>query len=57
MGQASETARASVEDGSRSSNSLLSEYNVTPAMSQAFRTPRTPADQDTIMLVGKIVTC
>lgn len=49
MGQASETARLSVEDSHMASNALLSEYSVTPAAAQALRTPRTPAEQDTIL--------
>ena len=51
MGQASETARLSVEDSNMASNALLSEYSVTPAAAQALRTPRTPAEQDTILQV------
>ena len=51
MGQASETARLSVEDSHMASNALLSEYSVTPAAAQALRTPRTPAEQDTILQV------
>ncbi|KXJ23705.1 cell division cycle 5-related protein [Exaiptasia diaphana] len=49
MGYASEMARAAVEDGSRPSDALLSEYSVTPSMGQPLRTPRTPAEQDTIL--------
>lgn len=49
MGQASETARLSVEDNNMASNALLSEYSVTPAAAHALRTPRTPAEQDTIL--------
>lgn len=49
MGQASETARLSVEDSNMASNALLSEYSVTPAAAHALRTPRTPAEQDTIL--------
>ena len=51
MGQASETARLSVEDSNMASNALLSEYSVTPAAAHALRTPRTPAEQDTILQV------
>lgn len=51
MGQASETARLSVEDSHMASNALLSEYSVTPAAAHALRTPRTPAEQDTILQV------
>lgn len=49
MGQASETARLSVEDSHIASNALLSEYSVTPAAAHALRTPRTPAEQDTVL--------
>lgn len=49
MGQASETARLSVEDNHMASNALLSEYSVTPAAAHALRTPRTPAEQDTVL--------
>lgn len=52
MGYASEVARASVEDGSRPSDALLNEYSVTPSMSHPLRTPRTPAEQDTILTVS-----
>lgn len=51
MGQASESARSSVEDSNMASNALLSEYSVTPATAHALRTPRTPAEQDTILQV------
>lgn len=51
MGQASETARLSVEDSHGASNALLSEYSVTPATAHALRTPRTPAEQDTVLQV------
>ena len=51
MGQASETARLSVEDSHIASNALLSEYSVTPAAAHALRTPRTPAEQDTVLQV------
>jgi len=49
MGQASESARLSVEDSNMASNALLSEYSVTPAAAHALRTPRTPAEQDTVL--------
>lgn len=49
MGQASESARLSVEDSTMASNALLSEYSVTPAAAHALRTPRTPAEQDTVL--------
>lgn len=49
MGQASESARLSVEDSHVASNALLSEYSVTPAAAHALRTPRTPAEQDTVL--------
>ena len=49
MGHASETARSAVDDGNTASSALLSEYSVTPAAGQSLRTPRTPADQDTIL--------
>lgn len=51
MGQASESARLSVEDSHMASNALLSEYSVTPAAAHALRTPRTPAEQDTVLQV------
>ena len=54
MGQASESARLSVEDSTMASNALLSEYSVTPATAHALRTPRTPAEQDTVLQVGLI---
>ena len=57
MGQASETARLSVEDSHMASNALLSEYSVTPAAAQALRTPRTPAEQDTILQVHVSLGC
>lgn len=57
MGQASETARLSVEDSHLASNALLSEYSVTPAAAQALRTPRTPAEQDTILQVHVFLGC
>ncbi|XP_001630383.2 cell division cycle 5-related protein [Nematostella vectensis] len=49
MGYASEVARASVENGGQASDALLSEYSVTPAINKALRTPRTPAEQDTVL--------
>ncbi|XP_046848614.1 cell division cycle 5-related protein-like [Xenia sp. Carnegie-2017] len=49
MGFASESARASVEDGSAASDALLSEYSVTPGNLNQLRTPRTPASQDTVL--------
>lgn len=49
MGFASETARASVEEGSAASDALLSEYSVTPGNLHQLRTPRTPASQDTVL--------
>ena len=51
MGFASETARASVEDGNTASDALLSEYSVTPGNLNQLRTPRTPAAQDTVLQV------
>ena len=51
MGFASETARASVEEGSAASDALLSEYSVTPGNLHQLRTPRTPASQDTVLQV------
>lgn len=54
MGQASESARLSVEDSHVASNALLSEYSVTPAAAHALRTPRTPAEQDTVLQVKLI---
>lgn len=51
MGVASENARAAVEDGNMASNALLSEYSVTPGQALSLRTPRTPAEQDTILQV------
>lgn len=51
MGQASESARSAVDDGNTASSALLSEYSVTPAAGQSLRTPRTPAEQDTILQV------
>ena len=52
MGQASELARSAVDDGNTASSALLSEYSVTPAAGQPLRTPRTPAEQDTILQVS-----
>ena len=52
MGFASESARATVEEGSAASDALLSEYSVTPGNLQHLRTPRTPASQDTVLQVG-----
>ena len=49
MGYASETARAAVEDGNTASSALLNEYSVTPSHALALRTPKTPAEQDTIL--------
>ncbi|XP_028414802.1 cell division cycle 5-related protein-like [Dendronephthya gigantea] len=49
MGFASETARASVEDGSTASDALLAEYSITPGNLNQLRTPRTPASQDTVL--------
>lgn len=51
MGFASETARASVEDGSTASDALLAEYSITPGNLNQLRTPRTPAAQDTVLQV------
>lgn len=51
MGFASETARASVEDGSTASDALLAEYSITPGNLNQLRTPRTPASQDTVLQV------
>ncbi|CAB4038933.1 cell division cycle 5 [Paramuricea clavata] len=49
MGFASETARASVEEGSTASDALLAEYSITPSNLNQLRTPRTPAAQDTVL--------
>lgn len=51
LGKASETAREAVEDGgSKASEALLSDYNVTPSTVN-LRTPRTPASsRDTILM-------
>ena len=53
LGQASEAARQIAEEGGTTngaSQALLSEYNMTPGP-QNLRTPRTPAQQDTILQV------
>lgn len=51
MGFASETARASVEEGSTASDALLAEYSITPSNLNQLRTPRTPVAQDTVLQV------
>ncbi|XP_072035693.1 cell division cycle 5-like protein [Amphiura filiformis] len=51
LGQASEAARQIAEEGGATngaSQALLSDYNMTPGP-QNLRTPRTPAQQDTIL--------
>ena len=47
LGLASEEARA--VDGSEASQHLLADYSVTPGATPSLRTPRTPAQQDTIL--------
>ena len=50
LGLASEEARSSAEDyGHTASGQLLAQYSVTPAATPALRTPRTPANEDTIL--------
>lgn len=56
MGVASETARASVEEGSTASDALLAEYSITPGNLNQLRTPRTPAAQDTVLQVRFITS-
>lgn len=48
LGVASEEARALAQDGG-ASQQLLADYSVTPAMTPALRTPRTPASDDIIL--------
>lgn len=52
LGKASETAReAAEESGNKVSETLLSDYNLTPGTLSA-RTPRTPAtNRDSILMV------
>jgi hypothetical protein len=57
MGFASETARASVEEGSAASDALLAEYSITPSNLNQLRTPRTPAAQDTVLQVRLSKIC
>lgn len=54
VGQASEYARQQAEESGTKdgvSQGLLSDYSVTPNAAN-LRTPRTPAQQDTILQVG-----
>ena len=54
LGQASESARQIAEDGGIAngpSQGLLAEYNVTPGPAN-LRTPRTPAQHDTVLQVN-----
>lgn len=56
VGQANEYARQQVEESGRedsASKGLLQNYNVTPG-GVNFRTPRTPAVQDSILQVGEL---
>jgi len=59
VGQASELARQQAEEtgaGGGATNALLSDYSVTTSERIAnFRTPRTPATQDNILMVSSHV--
>lgn len=53
VGQTSEYARQQAEEtggGNTASQALLQDYNVTPGVAN-LRTPRTPAQQDTVLQV------
>ena len=55
VGQASEYARQQAEESGPldgASRALLSDYSVTPNLG-GLRTPRTPAVQDNILMVGQ----
>ena len=53
LGIASEQAKEFVEGESQSATKgLLSDYSITPGTNLQMRTPRTPAQQDTILQVG-----
>eukprot|EP00794_Sanderia_malayensis_P000539 gene539-1191_t len=50
LGVASESAKAIVDrDDDEASRALLSDYSVTPGTNMPLRTPRTPAQQDTVL--------
>jgi len=58
VGQASEYARQQAEESGPldgASRALLSDYSVTPNLG-GLRTPRTPAVQDNILMVGQSVS-
>ena len=49
LGQASEETRALAEEEGGASQHLLANYSITPSATPILRTPRTPANQDTIL--------
>ncbi len=50
LGQASEEAKSFVGDEEGASQHLLADYSMTPSLgTPALRTPRTPANEDTIL--------
>ena len=52
LGIASETAKAIVDgEAEGASKALLADYSVTPGTNMPQRTPRTPAQQDTVLQV------
>lgn len=59
VGQTSEYARQQAEEtggGNTASQALLQDYNVTPGVAN-LRTPRTPAQQDTVLQVCYPIDC
>ena len=52
LGLASEAAKAIVEgEDEGASKALLADYSITPGSNIPLRTPRTPAQQDTVLQV------
>ena len=49
LGQASEETRALAGEEGGASQHLLADYSITPSATPILRTPRTPANQDTIL--------
>ena len=49
LGQASEETRALAGEEGGASQHLLADYSITPSATPILRTPRTPANKDTIL--------
>lgn len=55
LGMSTEDIRGQGEETGGVSRHLLADYSVTPAMTPVMRTPRTPANEDTIMQEAKTI--